>query len=149
MRTVNDFAIDDRLRRLKEIARRVMRMPEDDGVVRVVDVTGRLRRLRRIAWVIDAALRLPGTRFRFGLNSLIGLPPGVGDAAMAVTSLYFVFEAVRLGAPRGILFRMLGNIAIEAVLGAVPLIGDLLDVAWKANLRNIELLERHYGIQPR
>src|ERR1700739_1286044 len=90
----------------------------------------RLARLRRLAWVVDAALRLPGTRFRFGLNSLIGLPPGFGDAARSLLSLYFVVEAARLRAPRRLLGRMVLNIAVEAGLGAVPVLGDLLDVAW-------------------
>ncbi|HTH99264.1 MAG TPA: DUF4112 domain-containing protein, partial [Stellaceae bacterium] len=120
-----------------------------DGIVYGVDAGRRITRLRRLAWFIDAAFRLPGTRFRLGLNSLIGLPPGVGDAALAIVSLYFVFEAARLGAPRRLLARMLGNIAVEAALGAMPVVGDLLDVVWKANLRNVELLERYYGIRPR
>ena len=105
----------------------------------------RLARLRRVAWVVDAALRLPGTRFRFGLNSLIGLPPGFGDAALVVLSLYFVVEAARLRAPRPLLGRMVANIAVEAGLGIVPVLGDVLDVAWKANLRNVALLERHFA----
>jgi len=106
-------------------------------------VTARLRRLRRFAWVIDAALRIPGTRFRFGLNGLIGLPPGFGDVALALLSLYFVVEAMRLRVPLGLLGRMLLNIAIEFALGAVPVLGDLFDMVWKANLRNVALLERH------
>jgi hypothetical protein len=105
----------------------------------------RLARLRRVAWVADAALRLPGTRFRFGLNSLIGLPPGFGDAALVLLSLYFVVEAARLGTPQRLLGRMMLNIAIEAGLGAVPVLGDLADMAWKANLRNVALLERHFA----
>jgi hypothetical protein len=105
----------------------------------------RLVRLRKIAWLLDAALRLPGTRFRFGINSLIGLPPGFGDAALALLSLYFVLEAVRLRAPRRLVGRMLANVAIEFGLGAVPVLGDLLDVIWKANLRNVALLERHFA----
>ncbi|HEV2675474.1 MAG TPA: DUF4112 domain-containing protein [Aliidongia sp.] len=105
----------------------------------------RLRRLRKVAWLIDAALRVPGTRFRFGLNSLIGLPPGVGDAALAIVSLYFVVEATRLHAPKRLLGRMMLNIVIEAALGAVPILGDVLDVCWKANLRNVALLEDALG----
>jgi hypothetical protein len=105
-------------------------------------VTSRLGRLRRLAWLIDAALRIPGTRFRFGLNGIIGLPPWFGDAALAVLSLYFVVEALRLGAPRKVLGRMMLNIAVELALGAVPVIGDVFDMVWKANLRNVDLLER-------
>jgi hypothetical protein len=105
----------------------------------------RLARLRRVAWVIDGALRLPGTRFRFGLNSLIGLPPGFGDAALALLSLYFVIEAARLQVPGRVLGRMLANIAVEFGIGAVPVLGDVFDMVWKANLRNVALLERHFA----
>jgi len=112
-------------------------------------ITRRLRRLRRAAWLIDAALRLPGTRFRLGLNSLIGLPPVFGDAALVAISLYFVVEAARLNVPRRVLARMTLNIAIEFALGVVPVLGDVLDVIWKANLRNVELLEQHFAPERR
>src|SRR5438552_16070890 len=90
----------------------------------------RIARLRRLAWLIDAVGRVPGTRFRFGLNSVIGLAPGAGDALLTLISLYIVFEAARLGLPRAKIVRMLVNVAIEAALGAFPLIGDVLDVIW-------------------
>jgi len=109
------------------------------------EIARRLSRLRKLAWLLDAALRLPGTRFRFGLNSLIGLPPEVGDVLLAVLSLYFVIEAMRLRVPKRLLGRMLVNIAVEFGLGAVPVLGDLLDMVWKANLRNVALLERHFA----
>ena len=110
------------------------------------DPIAKVRRLRRLAWLIDAAGRVPGTRFRFGLNSLIGLTPGAGDALLTAISLYIVYEAARLGVPRDKLLRMLVNVGVEAGLGAVPMLGDLLDVMWKANLRNIDILEEHFGI---
>ena len=105
--------------------------------------------LRRLAWLIDAVGRVPGTRFRFGLNSVIGLAPGAGDAVLTLISLYFVYEAVRLGLPRHKIVRMVGNVAVEALLGAVPLLGDFFDVVWKANLRNIAIIDRHFGLGPR
>lgn len=108
------------------------------------DAAARLARLRRLAWLIDGAARLPGTKFRFGLNSLIGLAPGAGDAALALISLYIVYEAHRLGVPRATLYRMLANIGIEAAGGAFPVIGDLFDMSFKANLRNLALLEAHF-----
>ena len=108
----------------------------------------RIARLRRLAWVIDALGRVPGTRFRFGLNSVIGLAPGAGDAVLALISLYIVFEAVQLGLPRAKIVRMLVNVAVEAALGAMPVLGDLLDVAWKANLRNVDIIDRHFGMMP-
>lgn len=107
------------------------------------DARARLARLRRLAWLVDGALRVPGTRFRFGLNSVIGLLPFGGDAVLALVSLYIVWEAHRLGTPRPVLARMLGNVGIEAAAGAVPWLGDLFDVAFKANLRNLALLDEH------
>ena len=108
----------------------------------------RIARLRRLAWIIDALGRVPGTRFRFGLNSVIGLAPWAGDAALVLISLYIVFEAVRLGLPRAKIVRMLVNVAVEAALGAVPILGDLLDVVWKANLRNVDIIDEHFGMVP-
>lgn len=106
----------------------------------------RLRKLRRVAWLVDGAFRLPGTRFRFGLNSLIGLTPAAGDAVLALISLYIVNEARRLGLPRETLARMVGNVVIEAVAGTVPVLGDLFDMGFKANLRNLALIEEHFGV---
>lgn len=101
----------------------------------------RLARLRKLAWLLDAQFGLPGTRFRFGVNSLFGLAPLVGDVALGLVSLYLVYEARALGAPPALLARMLANIGIEVVGGAVPIVGDLFDMAFKANLRNLALLE--------
>jgi len=109
-------------------------------------VRRRLARMRRVAWLIDAQFRIPGLKFRFGLNSLLGLPPVAGDAVLAAISLYLVYEAARLGVPRAKLLQMLANIGVEAALGSVPVVGDLLDMAWKANLRNLSIVERHLGI---
>ena len=109
---------------------------------------GKIERLRRLAWLIDAAGRLPGTRFRFGLNSVIGLAPGAGDAVLTLISLYIVYEAAQLGLPRAKISRMLVNVAVEAGLGIVPLLGDLLDVVWKANLRNVAIIDEHLGMMP-
>jgi hypothetical protein len=109
----------------------------------------KIERLRRLAWLIDAIGWVPGTRFRFGINSVIGLAPGVGDVILALISLYFVYEAASLGLPRRKLVRMLWNVAVEAVLGAVPLLGDLFDVVWKANLRNVDIIDRHFGLLAR
>ena len=101
----------------------------------------RLARFRKYAWLLDGQFGIPGTRFRFGLNSLIGLAPVAGDVAMGLISLYLVWEARQMGAPTGLQARMLGNVAIEVVGGSVPILGDLFDMAFKANLRNLALLE--------
>ncbi|CAN5306748.1 hypothetical protein BH20GEM2_BH20GEM2_02090 [soil metagenome] len=103
----------------------------------------RLRRLRGLGHLLDASIRIPGTRRRFGLDPLIGLLPGVGDGVGAVLSSYIIVEAARYGVPRATLLRMAGNVAIDALVGVVPLLGDLFDAGWKANLRNLALLEDH------
>lgn len=109
----------------------------------VPDTPARLQRLRRLAWLIDGAFGLPGTRFRFGLNSVLGLLPVGGDALLGAVSLYIVYEAAQLGVPRPQLARMLANVAVEVVGGSVPVLGDLFDMALKANLRNLAIIERH------
>lgn len=100
-----------------------------------------LERLRRYAWLLDNSLRLPGTRFRVGLDAVLGLVPGLGDAAGMVLSSYIVHQAWRLGVPRSVLLRMGLNIVIEGLVGAIPLAGDVFDAVWKANVRNVVLLE--------
>jgi hypothetical protein len=103
----------------------------------------RLDRLRRLAWLIDGAFTLPGTRFRFGLNSVIGLVPIGGDALLGAISLYIIYEAAQLGVPRTQLARMLANVGVEVLGGSVPIIGDLFDMTLKANLRNLAIIEQH------
>jgi hypothetical protein len=111
------------------------------------DAEARLGRLRRLAWLIDGIFVLPGTRFRFGLNSVVGLLPVGGDAVLGLISLYIVYEAAQLGVPAGQLGRMLANVAIEVVGGSVPVLGDIFDMALKANLRNLAIIERHVGVR--
>jgi hypothetical protein len=101
------------------------------------------RRLQRVAWLLDNSIPLPGTRFRIGLDAILGLVPGLGDVLGVVLSTYIVREAARLGAPRSVLTHMAWNVAIEGVVGMVPFLGDVFDAVWKANQRNYALLERH------
>jgi hypothetical protein len=103
----------------------------------------RLARLRQLAWLIDGAFTLPGTGFRFGLNSVIGLLPVGGDAVLGLISLYIIYEAAQLGIPRAKLLRMAANVGIEVVGGSVPILGDLFDMALKANLRNLRIIDDH------
>lgn len=103
----------------------------------------RLDHLRRIAFWLDEGFRVPGTRVRIGVDPILGLIPGVGDAAGAVLSAVILIEASRCGVSRFTLVRMAGNIALDTGLGVVPLLGDLFDAGWKANTRNLALLERH------
>ena len=108
----------------------------------------RLKRLKAIAWAVDGVFRVPGTRLRFGLNSVIGMTPAAGDVMLAGISLYIVNEARKLGLPSDKIGRMLANIGIEAAAGAVPIIGNLFDMGFKANLRNIAIIEEHLGVAP-
>jgi Domain of unknown function (DUF4112) len=103
----------------------------------------RVERLQRLAQLWDSAFRIPGTQVRVGLDPLIGLVPGLGDAAGALVAAYIVLEGLRCDVPPSALLRMLANVAIDAVLGAVPVIGDIFDVGWKANIKNVALIEQH------
>ncbi|MEO6029020.1 MAG: DUF4112 domain-containing protein [Candidatus Binatia bacterium] len=96
--------------------------------------------IRRLAWWLDDAFRIPGTQQRVGFDALIGLIPGVGDTIGAVFSTYIIVEAARRGASVWTVARMLGNVGVETVFGAIPLLGDLFDVVFKANQRNLALL---------
>lgn len=102
------------------------------------------RRLAHLAWLLDNSIPLPGTRFRIGLDPLLGLLPGLGDLLGVLLSSYIVREAARLGAPPSVLTRMAFNVALEGLVGLVPLVGDVFDAAWKANQRNLVLLEAHF-----
>ena len=103
----------------------------------------RLTRVRILARALDSAVPIPGTSFRFGLDPILGLVPGLGDLAGAVLSGYIVLAGIRMGVSRTGVLRMLGNIAIDTFVGSVPVVGDLFDVGWKSNNRNVALIERH------
>jgi hypothetical protein len=99
----------------------------------------RVERLRKLAKVMDAAVPVPVIG-GVGLDGILGLIPGVGDAATGAISLYLVAEAMAAGARKRIIAQMLFNALVDTVLGAVPVLGDLFDFAFKANVRNINLL---------
>src|SRR5438105_10153178 len=101
----------------------------------------RLARLDALATLLDTAFILPGTNVRFGLDAIIGLVPGIGDAITTVMSLYIVHEARQLGAPRHVILRMVANVMLDGIVGAVPVVGDAFDVLWRANRRNMRLLQ--------
>lgn len=103
----------------------------------------RVAALRKIAQLLDAAFVVPGTSYRFGLDPLLGLIPGLGDLVSPLFTIAILWQARDLGVPRVVQLRMIVNVAIDALLGTVPVLGDLFDVAWKANVRNLALLDRH------
>lgn len=102
-----------------------------------------LARARALARLLDTSLRVPGTRFRFGLDPIMGLIPGIGDLAGVIFSSAILLSAARLGVPGATLLRMGLNVGIEAVVGLVPILGDLFDAGWRANVRNVALIDAH------
>jgi hypothetical protein len=99
--------------------------------------------LRQLSRLLDEAIAVPGTNYRIGLDPIIGLIPGGGDMVGLLLSSWIVIEAARLGASQSTLRRMLVNIVLETLMGTVPVVGDVFDVAWKSNTKNIRLLEEH------
>ena len=127
---------------------RSSRVPQSAGSSEPV-LTGPVRdgaelaRLESLATLLDRAVKIPGTNIRFGLDALLGLVPGVGDLATGALSVYVITRAGRLGVPRAVMSRMLGNVLMDVVAGSVPVAGDVFDVAWRSNSRNVDLLRRH------
>ena len=104
-----------------------------------------LARLRAIARLFDQAFSVPGTKWRFGIDALFGLVPGLGDIVGALVAVYALHVARTLRAPGAVQLRMLGNIAVDAIVGTVPLVGDLFDFVFKAQTRNLALLDAWVG----
>ena len=107
----------------------------------------RLSRIRWLSYLLDERFRIPGTSQRIGLDGLLGLLPGVGDTVGTLLSTYILFEAAQIGVPRSTLLRMIANIALDTVVGAIPVVGDIFDVAWKANKKNVALLNAYIASQ--
>jgi len=106
----------------------------------------RLRWIRGLARLMDTALGIPGTRMSLGADSVLGLIPGVGDFAAAAVSLIIVNEARRLGVPNDKLAKMLVNVGFDTLAGSVPVLGDVFDVYFKSNRRNLQLVLDHFGL---
>ena len=116
--------------------------------MRKADLSERKRtllRLRSLSRLLDSSIRLPVVGYRIGLDPLIGLIPGFGDALTLLPAGYIIFEAYRLGVPRVTVIRMALNVGLETLFGAGPFLGDIFDATFKANTRNLYLLERHLG----
>ncbi len=101
------------------------------------------KRLQGIAWLFDESITIPGVNYRIGIDGLIGLIPGLGDIVSASVSMYLIAEASRLGASKPVILRMGANVLIDTLLGAIPMLGDLFDFAWKANSKNVALLNQY------
>lgn len=115
--------------------------PEGQPVVVPTDADEELAELERLSYYLDDLFRVPGTDYRVGLDPLLGLVPGVGDVTTSAASAYIVARAAALGVPRATLARMLLVLCVDAVFGSLPLVGDAFDAVWKANKRNVGLLE--------
>ena len=108
----------------------------------------KVNNLRRLSQLLDNAIPIPGTGYRIGLDPILGLLPGGGDTVAGALGAYIIVEAARMGLPRKVVGEMVGNIIFDSVVGIVPVLGDLFDVTWKANVRNMALLEKHLYIIP-
>jgi hypothetical protein len=113
------------------------------------EVARRLEALRSLQGWLDEAFRVPGTKLRFGWDPLIGMLPWAGDVIAALMSGAIVLQAHHMRLPRVVQLRMLGNVAIDLVAGAIPFIGDVADFFWKSNKKNFAMLEQHaYEVRP-
>lgn len=102
-----------------------------------------LAELAQLATLLDARYRIPGTQWRFGLDAILGLVPGVGDTLAALPALYLIYRAREMGVPNSLLVRMIANVGVDTLVGSVPIAGSVFDVFFKASKRNIGLLRRH------
>ncbi|MEZ2279216.1 MAG: DUF4112 domain-containing protein [Microcoleus sp.] len=105
-----------------------------------------LNRIRKFSRLMDTAIGIPGTKFRIGLDPIIGLVPGAGDLVDTAFSAYLIYLATRFKLPPKTLGKMIYNISLEAVIGSLPLIGDIFDAFYKSNIRNLALLEEHLAV---
>ena len=105
-----------------------------------------LNRIRKLSRLMDTAIGIPGTKFRIGIDPIIGLVPGAGDIISTGFSAYIIYLATRFGLPSKDLRKMIFNIGLEAAVGTVPLVGDMFDAYYKSNIRNLAILEQHLQI---
>lgn len=110
--------------------------------------SGDRERLAKLAYWLDERFRIPGTRWRAGVDGIVSLIPGIGDGITTALSVYIVVKARRFGVPGTILRRMIWNSVVDGVIGTIPLLGDLFDIHWKANRKNIFLLNEYLARHP-
>lgn len=118
-----------------------MSTPAPPRLILDPDEDNKLASVRAIARVMDTAVELPGG-IKLGLDAILGLLPGVGDTISSAIGGYIVMVAAKMGIPRAVVWRMVLNLGVDAVIGLIPFAGDLLDIAWKANVKNVRLLEQ-------
>lgn len=104
-----------------------------------------MQQVDRLSKLMDKKFRIPGTDFRFGLDGLLGLIPGVGDMSTFAVSCYLITLMAKNGASGYVMVRMVLNVVIDAIIGSIPLVGDIFDFAFKANSRNMKLMQQHFG----
>ncbi|MFC4451556.1 DUF4112 domain-containing protein [Halorussus aquaticus] len=122
--------------------------PDEEGQpieVTVTDEPPAMERVRTVARLLDEAIELPVVNYRIGLDPILGILPVGGDAVSAAISLYIVAEGAQMGASRETLLKMLFNVGVDAVIGSVPVLGTIVDAVWKANERNVALLEEEFS----
>ncbi|MFN0217300.1 MAG: DUF4112 domain-containing protein [Hyphomicrobium sp.] len=117
--------------------------PSGGGVARDTTVADSLARLDALAKIMDSAITIPGTQIVMGFDALLGLVPVIGDAIASAVGGYIIWEARRLGASKVLIARMAANTTIDTVLGAIPIVGDVFDVVYRSNRKNVALLRRH------
>src|ERR687894_1125025 len=108
-----------------------------------------IARITALAKLLDSAFLIPGLNRRVGLDAIIGLVPGIGDAISTLLASYIIWEARQLGLPRWKIARMMGNVAIDTAIGAIPVAGDAFDLFFKANQRNLRIIHEHLKIAPK
>ena len=108
-----------------------------------IEQLNKLRRIRKIAKLLDTAIGIPGTRFRIGLDPILGLLPGGGDLIGGAISAYMIYLAASFGLEKPKISQMVQNIALETFVGFIPIVGDIFDFYFKANLKNLDILEQH------
>jgi hypothetical protein len=103
-----------------------------------------LERLDKLSTLLDIAFLVPGTNIRFGVEAILRSVPGIGDLAASALSCWVLLEAHRLGVPPLLMIRMIGNVVVEGMAGSIPIVGDLFDIGWRANRRNVRLLREYF-----
>lgn len=118
------------------------------GTQSAAETRREIERLTRLARLLDSRFRLPFVPIRFGLDTIVGLVPGVGDTATALPALYLIYKGYKLGVPRSSLVAMAANVGLDVTVGSIPVIGDAFDLFFKANRRNARHLQRHLDRLP-